>query len=68
MKTCPNCNSEVEDNFEICWNCQYSFTNKSVIEENEIEDKTRIIHKEIDCLRCHVPMQYQGNSLSAPLQ
>lgn len=26
MKNCPNCNSEVEDNFNICWNCNYSFT------------------------------------------
>ena len=26
MKTCPNCKSDVEDNFDLCWNCQYSFS------------------------------------------
>jgi len=32
MKTCPNCKSEVEDNFEMCWNCQYSFIDDKVID------------------------------------
>ena len=25
MKICPKCHEEVEDSFEICWNCNYSF-------------------------------------------
>lgn len=37
MKTCPNCKSEVEDNFEICWNCQYSFIDNKVIDLNDFK-------------------------------
>jgi predicted amidophosphoribosyltransferase len=25
MKICPECHAEVEETFNICWNCQYSF-------------------------------------------
>jgi len=32
MKKCPNCNAEVNDNFEICWNCQFSFVYNKVLE------------------------------------
>ena len=50
MKNCPNCNSEVEDNFDLCWNCNFSFSDNKIIdfEDTEIE-KT---NKKIDCLRC----------------
>jgi len=34
---CPNCGEEVEDNFEICWNCQTAINNKS---KNIKEDQT----------------------------
>ncbi|SHI42860.1 hypothetical protein SAMN04487911_10241 [Arenibacter nanhaiticus] len=56
MKNCPNCNSETEDNFEICWKCNYSFTEGKIIEfKDELPGG-----KEIDCLRCKVPMHYSG--------
>ena len=59
MKNCQNCNSEVEDNFDLCWNCNFSFTDNKVIvlEDAMIE----ISEKEIDCLRCKVPLVYSGN-------
>jgi len=69
MKNCPKCNSEVEDNFDICWNCNYSFTENKIIEfrdsTNEVvgfknfETPTEV--KDIDCLRCKVAMSYSGN-------
>lgn len=57
MKTCPHCHAEVDDTFEICWKCQYSFT-----------DGTKHFHKNDDesdltksCLRCDVPLEFEGN-------
>jgi RNA polymerase subunit RPABC4/transcription elongation factor Spt4 len=35
MKTCPKCDSEVDDNFELCWNCQYSFTEEKVLDNSD---------------------------------
>ena len=59
MKNCPNCKSEVEDNFNLCWNCNYSFSENKVVEFEDIEDKQSV--KEIDCLRCKVPLGFSGN-------
>jgi len=57
MKNCPNCSSEVEDNFDLCWNCNYSFAENQTVEIKEFIAGSR----EIDCLRCAVPMKYSGN-------
>jgi len=58
MKNCPNCNAEMEDNFELCWNCNYSLTENKVVKfEDPLEEKK----KELDCLRCKVPLIYSGN-------
>jgi len=58
MKNCPNCNSEIEHNFELCWNCNYSFTQNRII---EIKDLTKSLgNREIDCLRCKIPLIYSG--------
>lgn len=58
MKTCPHCHEEVEDSFEICWNCNYSFPDEQIIalpsEGDEVEKR------DIDCLRCDVRMRYAG--------
>ena len=69
MKNCPQCKSEVEDNFDICWNCNYSFienkilefkdTTSEVVGFNNFELPTTV--KDIDCLRCKVAMTYSGN-------
>jgi len=93
MKICPNCKVEVEDNFELCWNCQYSFSDAQVLNEKDIQmicpacsaeiesklhfcpyckhDLKSVIEidrhgvpnavKQIKCLRCQVPMSFNGN-------
>jgi Zn finger protein HypA/HybF involved in hydrogenase expression len=57
MKICPNCQAEVENNFNLCWNCNYSFTENKIVEIFEEKAGTR----EIDCLRCKLPMRFAGN-------
>ena len=59
MRNCPKCNSEVEDNFDLCWNCNFSFSENKVIEFEVAENKENV--KEIKCLRCKVPLVYSGN-------
>jgi len=56
MKNCPNCNAELEDNFNLCWNCNYSLTEDRVIDESELDVGTR----SVNCLRCDVRMKYSG--------
>jgi len=58
MKDCPNCHSDVEDDFDLCWNCNYNFTEKQVIEINENNDDDIISN--IDCIRCNVKLVYSG--------
>jgi len=57
MKICPNCNAEIEDNFEICWNCGYSLTENRIInfEQESLPNK-----RGIECLRCNVKLLYSG--------
>lgn len=57
MKNCPNCNEEIIDNFEVCWNCNYSFSENKVIDFKEITETDR----DIDCLRCNIKLIYAGN-------
>jgi Zn finger protein HypA/HybF involved in hydrogenase expression len=58
MKTCPNCNAEIEDSFEICWNCNYSTTENKII---DFIDEQAVNKKDINCLRCDVKLLYSGN-------
>ena len=55
MKNCPNCKAEVEDVFELCWNCNYSFTAKEIVNIKEI---ARAGDRELECLRCGTPMMF----------
>jgi len=57
MKNCPNCNSEIEDNFELCWNCNYSLKENRIVEIKEFTKGSR----EINCLRCNIPLIFSGN-------
>lgn len=57
MKICPNCKEEVERNFDVCWNCNYSFSEAAVVEFKDSESANNI---EINCLRCNVPMKFSG--------
>lgn len=36
MKTCPRCQEEVDDHFDSCWSCQYSFEYHKVLKEGDI--------------------------------
>ncbi len=56
MSTCPKCHEEVEPGFEVCWNCNYSFTEEQIIRFKEMGPDG----KEIDCLRCQEKMVYSG--------
>lgn len=31
IRICPNCHSEVEDHFDLCWNCNYSFSGDEIV-------------------------------------
>lgn len=32
MKTCPNWQSQIENTFNLCWKCNYNFTENAVVE------------------------------------
>jgi Zn finger protein HypA/HybF involved in hydrogenase expression len=57
MKNCPNCSAEIEENFELCWNCNYSLTENKIIAIKDLTQGTR----EISCLRCNIPLIFSGN-------
>jgi hypothetical protein len=62
MTTCPSCSSERVEGFDVCWNCNYDFINKKIAEVksnptlHELESA-----KEIDCLRCKIPMEFKSS-------
>lgn len=56
MKICPNCHEEVEDSFELCWNCNYSFPDDEVLPLQDDAPGVRAM----ECLRCQTPMEYSG--------
>lgn len=57
MKNCPNCKAELLDNFDLCWNCNFSLTENKIIEIGDSQEKTE---REIACFRCKIPMVYSG--------
>lgn len=58
IKTCPHCQAEVVDSFQLCWNCNYSFIDKRVVEIAEPDQ----LKRQLNCLRCaDVPMHFAGN-------
>lgn len=58
MKNCPHCRSEMEDDFDICWNCNFSISENKVI---IFPGDPVVERKAIDCLRCRVPLDFKGN-------
>jgi hypothetical protein len=93
MKICPKCKAEIDDEYDLCWNCQYSFAARRVLNDRdfgricpackaEIDGALNFCPyckcdlnagieidkhgtpgpvKQIDCLRCQVPMSFNGN-------
>lgn len=64
MKSCPNCDSEMPKQHDICWNCNYDLINHQVIEFNEPQEIKDIVKeteiKKINCLRCKTPMRFKS--------
>ena len=58
MKTCPNCKAEIENNFELCWNCNYSLSENKIVEIKDIELTGS---RDLICLRCDSSMLFAGN-------
>ncbi|MGE0077875.1 MAG: zinc ribbon domain-containing protein [Bacteroidales bacterium] len=61
MKKCPKCNSEVEDNFDMCWNCQYSFSEDKIINTSDFKNICPKCGSEVDpskkfCPSCHTDL------------
>lgn len=62
MKQCPECHEEVPEQFEICWNCSYSFVSKKI--EGFISEKVEFksdwtAPKKLNCLRCKTTMKFE---------
>jgi hypothetical protein len=68
MWKCIRCGEDVEDTFEVCWNCQ---ANRSGVlpaghnsSHEDIDDIDRDIanrkFKPMDCLRCRSALEYVG--------
>ncbi len=53
MKECPNCHEEMEDSYDLCWNCNYSIIKKKVVKFTEAEEGGR----GINCIRCNIPLK-----------
>ena len=48
MKICPKCKSEVDDNFDMCWNCEYSFSEKRIVSKTEFSETCPHCNIEVD--------------------
>ncbi len=59
MKNCPNCKSEVPKEYDICWNCNYDFINKKIVQIKILQDDKKE-YRSINCLRCDVPLKFKG--------
>jgi len=59
MKNCPNCNSEVPNEYDICWNCNYDLINNKIVEIKVLKDD-ETEYRNINCLRCDVSLEFKG--------
>ena len=68
MWHCLKCREDVEDHFELCWNCQANRRGLRQFNSREVDDvgdeRVRAIvnkkHKPMNCLRCGNLLQYSG--------
>lgn len=67
MKLCPVCAAEVLDIFDLCWKCLNEFDAKGQTRvetetdfhlENDPNNPNSDTQKNIECLRCGVPLQF----------
>ncbi|NJK87364.1 MAG: hypothetical protein HC906_16645 [Bacteroidales bacterium] len=60
MKKCPKCNAEVDDNFDLCWNCQYSFVDQKILNDSNFKLTCPNCHTEIESSLSYCPhCQYE---------
>lgn len=65
-KKCPNCKAVMPEEHDICWNCNYDLIGQKVLPKigspkapgDYDKDWTT---KAINCLRCDVPLVFNGN-------
>lgn len=48
MKICPNCKAEIDDEFDLCWNCQYSFADHRVLNDQDFGQICPACKAEVD--------------------
>src|SRR5262245_37014811 len=68
MWHCVKCGEDVEDQFELCWNCQANrrgLRQFNKREPEDPEDRVKSIvnrkHKPMNCLRCTSLLSYAGS-------
>jgi len=57
MKTCPNCREAIQDSFDLCWKCNYSFIHNNIIEPRTKKNPN---DDDLNCLRCNITMIFSG--------
>ena len=68
MWTCQNCSEEVEDQFDVCWNCEADRegvlpTGGSSDPNTEDTERRAFLSEKFrpkDCLRCNTALRYAG--------
>jgi hypothetical protein len=64
---CPNCNEQVEEHFEVCWNCQHDRSGNvprsfPSLEEEDRAERASLTEKWRDknCVQCKTVLTYAG--------
>lgn len=68
MWHCVKCGEDVEDHFELCWNCQanrrglrqFSKSDNGEREDERVKALVNKRHKPINCLRCNHVLTHTG--------
>jgi len=74
MKRCPECHADVDDNYDICWNCQYSFSENRVLKSSDFElvcpkCNAKVGSSEVYCPNCFFNLtQLEKNETSTSFE
>jgi hypothetical protein len=67
MWNCPACGEEVDDQFDVCWNCQATQSGRrrhnlthAGDEDNLLKSLVNKKHKPMNCLRCSRILDHAG--------
>lgn len=68
MWHCLKCGEDVEDHFDVCWNCQanrrglrqFNSRETTTIDDDRVRAIVNKKHKPMDCLRCGSTLTYAG--------